>query len=340
MIFLPLAVVACVGGALLGYSWASLIGTSGLRSVAQRLHQEKAFDRVETRLSEATARDIAVSRLIPGLRIYTTLVAGAVGVKRSRFLAGIIPITTVWVLSFVVLGAVVGVPVERLFNQVARLALQGGILVALGAGSLFRHPKDSYVGWCGHHCAPTLSPCCRGRGHRHYDRGQRGYWAAIHRPKLVGAGFIDGWLDGVIALIVVGIFYIYATRRGAGGTVGESLLQTTYASGHPLPLRPRAAYQAAKSLFAGSEDELHVTADQLKALGDANRLRIVGHLLDEPRSADELSSMTSMPAPEVQHELARLQAANVISPMEEAPHSRYMVAAHLSGPLGELLSGR
>ena len=82
-IFLPLAVVACTAGALLGYSWASLIGTSGLRSVADRLHQQKAFDRVETRLRDASARDIAVSRLIPGLRIYTTLVAGAVGVAAA-----------------------------------------------------------------------------------------------------------------------------------------------------------------------------------------------------------------------------------------------------------------
>jgi hypothetical protein len=44
-----------------------------------------------------------------------------------------------------------------------------------------------------------------------------------------------------------------------------------------------------------------------------------------------------MPAPEVQHELARLQAANVVTPMEQS-HGRYEVATHLVGPLAELLS--
>src|ERR1022692_4834414 len=62
-VFLPLAVIACIAGALLGYSWAGLIGTSGLRSIAERLHQTKAFDLVETRLRTASSRDIALSRL-------------------------------------------------------------------------------------------------------------------------------------------------------------------------------------------------------------------------------------------------------------------------------------
>jgi hypothetical protein len=157
--------------------------------------------------------------------------------------------------------------------------------------------------------------------------------------KVVGAGLIDGWLDGVIALIVVAIFYIYATRRGAGGTVGESLLQTTYASGRHLTLRPRTALRAAKSLFSKSDDELNATADQLRALGDANRLRLIGYLLTKPRNVEELSEITSMPLSEVQHELARLQAANVIAPTERLPHGRYQVAARLTRPLGELLSG-
>jgi membrane-associated protein len=334
-IFLPLAVLSCVIGALLGYSWASLIGTSGLRSVAERLHQQKAFDRVETRLRDASARDIAVSRLIPGLRIYTTLVAGAVGVSRRRFLVAIVPVTTAWVLVFVVLGAVVGVPVERLFNQVARLALQGGILIALGLGVYFAIRKI---------------PTSDGAGIIALPRYVRIAAAAVIDitivvsvvtgvlsigRKVVGLGLIDGWLDGVIALIVVAVFYIYATRRSAGGTVGESLLHTTYASGHRLPLRPREAIQAARSLFSQTDDELHATADQLKALGDSGRLRIVGHLLDEPRTAEELSLVTSMSAPEVQHELARLQAANVVVPIEQ--QGRYTVATHLVGPLAELL---
>jgi membrane protein DedA with SNARE-associated domain/DNA-binding transcriptional ArsR family regulator len=336
-VFLPLAVIACIAGALLGYSWAGLIGTGGLRSIAERLHQTKAFDRVENRLRTASSRDIALSRLIPGLRIYTTLVAGAVGVNRGRFIAGITPVTTAWVLVFVVLGAVAGVPVEHLFNNVARLALQGGILVVMGLGGYFAIRKI---------------PMSDAAGIIALPRSVRVAIAAIIDVTLIvsvvtgvlsigrrvfGVGLIDGWLDGLIALIVVTVFYVYLARRGAGGTVGESLLQTTYASGRPITLRPRSAVRAARSLFTRSDDDLHATADQLRALGDANRLRLVQHLLQGPRSTLELSRLTMMAEPDIQHELSRLQAANVIVADGRPPATRYRLAAPLIGPLADLL---
>ena len=74
-------------------------------------------------------------------------------------------------------------------------------------------------------------------------------------------------------MVVGAIIYIVAARRGAGATVGEALLQTSYISGRQLPRRPQEAWQAARALLAGSPDELRPTADLLRALADPDRLR-------------------------------------------------------------------
>ena len=101
--------------------------------------------------------------------------------------------------------AVVGVPVERLFNQVARLALQGGILIALGLGVYFAI-RRYYLGRRGHNRASAI--------YRFAAAAVIDITMVVSvvtgvlsiGRKVVGVGLIDGWLDGVIALIVVAIF--------------------------------------------------------------------------------------------------------------------------------------
>ncbi|MDQ2961464.1 MAG: DedA family protein, partial [Candidatus Dormibacteraeota bacterium] len=128
-VFVPLAIAGCVAGAVVGYVWARAVGERGLSSLARRLHQDGNLERVSKRMRSAGWVGIAVSRLIPGLRIYTTLVAGAVRMPRRTFLAGMIPATVLWVVVFTALGAAVGIPVEHFLNAVERLAVQGAILV-------------------------------------------------------------------------------------------------------------------------------------------------------------------------------------------------------------------
>jgi membrane protein DedA with SNARE-associated domain len=77
-VFIPLALAACIAGSLVGYSWARVVGDGGLRALAKRLRQLRNLERVERRILSSVWVGIAVTRLIPGLRIYTTLVAGAV----------------------------------------------------------------------------------------------------------------------------------------------------------------------------------------------------------------------------------------------------------------------
>lgn len=336
-LFFPFAIAACIGGELLGYSWASMVGPRSLQAVAERLHQGKPLERVESRLRSADARTIGISRLIPGLRIYTTLVAGAVGVRRRTFLLGTVPATVVWVAIFVALGALVGVPVEHLFNQVARLALQGGILLVIGVGGYFavrRIPTSDAAG------VVALPRWMRVTAATLIDVGVVASIVtgllSIGR-RVFGLGLRAGWLDAIVALVVITVFYVYVTRRSTGGTVGESLLRTTYATGHQIPLGPRSALHAARQHFARSDNSLHSSAEILRALGDPHRLLIVTRLMDGPSGIDTLVSNTTINPTEVQHDLSRLQTAGVITSTGPGPGGVYELEPRLIDPISRLL---
>ncbi|MBO0708245.1 MAG: VTT domain-containing protein, partial [Candidatus Dormibacteraeota bacterium] len=144
-VFVPLAILCAGAGSFTGYSWANFIGERGLDVVSTRLGQQKRVARVVARIRQAGPREIAITRLIPGLRIYTSLVAGAVGVQRRRFLLGILPATAIWVLVYSALGFLFGIPAAHYLNRLQDLAVDGGLLVLLGAGTYFairRIPGD------------------------------------------------------------------------------------------------------------------------------------------------------------------------------------------------------
>jgi membrane-associated protein len=337
-VFIPLAMLACTAGSVVGYSWARLVGEHGLTALAERLHQQRNVERVANRIRSAGWLGVAISRLIPGLRIYTTLVAGAVRVPRRTFAAAIVPSTIVWVGAFVALGTVVGIPVEHFFNRVEQLAVQGVILVVMGLGIFF---------------AIRRTPPSTGAGLVRIPRAVRASIAAAIDigviasivtgllalgRRLFGIGIGAGWLDVVIPMVVVAIIYIVVARRGAGATVGEALLQTSYVSGRQLPLRPQQAWQAARALLAGSSDELRPTADLLRALADPDRLRLVRHLLDQPRTVEELAELTGTEVLEVRHQLDRLLHTGVLMVMAEGSEARSRIRPDLVAPLLEFLS--
>jgi membrane protein DedA with SNARE-associated domain len=113
-LLVPLAYLAVISGVLTGYTWAHRIGPTRVHAFAARLHAGGPYDRAAARLRGATPVQIAVSRLLPGLRVYTSLVAGAVGVNLGRFMTGVLPTSALWVMAFTGLGFFVGAPVERL----------------------------------------------------------------------------------------------------------------------------------------------------------------------------------------------------------------------------------
>ena len=337
-VFVPLAIAACIAGSLVGYGWARLVGEKGLGAVARRLRQQKALDRVSARVRSAGWVGVAVCRLIPGLRIYTTLVAGAVRVPQGTFLLAMATSTVVWVVAYVALGAAVGLPVEHFFNQVQQLAVQGAILIAMGVGvylTIRRTPPSSGAGlvrvprWLRALIAATIDI---------------GVIAAIVAGllaiggRLFGVGIGAGWLDPVITLVVVGIVYVVIARRGVGGTVGEALLQTSYVSGKRLPRRPQEAWKAARALLAGSSDELRPTAELLGALADPDRLRLVRHLLDQPHTAESLTRLGGREVLDVRHELMRLQEAGVLLASTADDGESWRVRPELVTPMLEFLS--
>lgn len=337
-IFIPLAMVACIAGSVVGYSWARLVGERGLVALAQRLHQHKNLERVSKRVRSAGWLGVALSRLIPGLRIYTTLVAGAVRVSRRTFVVAMVPSTIVWVGVFVALGTVVGIPVERFFNQLEKLAVQGAILIVMGVGcflAIRRTPPSSGAGLA------RMPRPVRALIAAAIDMGvvasiMTGLLAVGRRAFGIGIG--AEWIDAVVAVVVAVIAYIVIARRGAGATVGESLMQTSYVSGRRIPLRPQQAWRAARELLGGSPDELRPTADLLRALADPDRLRLVRHLLDQPRTASELATVVGAEPLEARHQLERLQMAGVLAMDAAGEETRFRVRPELVAPLLEFLS--
>jgi membrane protein DedA with SNARE-associated domain len=227
-VFVPLALLACTGGALLGFTWAGIVGNHGLEAIARRIHGVRTLQQVRVRVHAAGPLGIAITRLIPGLRIYTTLAAGALNIRRRTFLFGVVLATMVWVAVFITLGGLIGVPLEHAFNQVSQIALQGVILVvvAIGAyvtvrrappaihGGIIRLQQPLRTG-----LAAILDACI-------VASVVVGLIAAA-RP-LFGAGFASQWFDIALPMLVTVILYVVIVRRSAGGTVGEALLNISY----------------------------------------------------------------------------------------------------------------
>lgn len=126
---IPLAYASVIAGVFTAYFWARWIGPDRLESLAQRLHAGGPYRRAAARLRAASPLQIAGSRLLPGLRVYTSLVAGAVRLRRRRFLAGVLPASALWVVGFIGLGFFVGVPVQRLFSRYAAYGLEVGFII-------------------------------------------------------------------------------------------------------------------------------------------------------------------------------------------------------------------
>ena len=335
--FFPLVLFACIAGSLIGYSWARVVGERGLAGLARRLRQQRNLERVEERLRSAGWLKIAVCRLIPGLRIYTTLVAGAVRAPRRSFTIAIVTSTVVWVAIFVALGMLIGVPVAHFLDRIQKLALEGAILIVIGVGL---------------YLAVRKTPSSSGAGLVRLPRWLRVLLAAgvdigvvasivtglLALGRLLGIGFGSGWLDAVVVLLVVGAFYAVVARRSAGATAGEVLLQTSYVSGVRVPLRPRAALEAVRALITRPDDELTATGDLLHALGDPDRLRIVTQLLDGPRTVAELATRTKLSAFEVMHQLDRFQSTGVLVTSGLESDIVYSVRPDLLHVLVELLA--
>ena len=218
--------LAVAAGAMTGYAAARLVGLGRLRAVARRVGLELLVERASDRLRRARSRDVGVSRLIPGLRIMTTLVAGALDVDASVFFLGMAPASAAWVIGYVVIGVFIGVPAERLVGDFEAFGLRlVAILVVLGAGYAIVRRVPARAGRVPRPNPPPPR-----------DTRRRVAAYAIDVVTIAGAvalldavtglelGDLDAPLTTTVVLTGLSILYVVIARRSRGRTLGERLV--------------------------------------------------------------------------------------------------------------------
>lgn len=109
--------LATVLGAMTGREVFSALGRAALLRIADALRFRAALERATRLLRKGGAPAVFVARLIPGLRIHTTQVAGVSRMPRLTFAAGLVPSVVVYIAFFVGLGALAGRPAVGLFHR-------------------------------------------------------------------------------------------------------------------------------------------------------------------------------------------------------------------------------
>ena len=125
--FMAIAMAAIVGGAILGREIFALLGWKRLLRVARPLRIEAPLERVASMLQQQGWRAVFTARLIPGLRVHTTEVAGVTELPRRTFIAGLVPAATVYVVAFVGLGAAFGRPILEIIKRAEHQFLLFGL---------------------------------------------------------------------------------------------------------------------------------------------------------------------------------------------------------------------
>jgi membrane protein DedA with SNARE-associated domain len=232
-LIVPVAYLAVICGVLTGYTWAHRIGPRRVHALAARLHAGGPYDRAASRLRGATPLQIAASRLLPGLRVYTSLVAGAVGINMGRFMAAVLPASALWVVAFIGLGFFVGAPVERLLGRAEAYGLQAAVVavvVIVWVVAARRMPPSRI------HSATTPD----------HEALRLAVALVIDLFAVTGVSGALVLLTGValgdsgdlpyaaVIFAILGILYLVVARQTVGSTLGEALLDVRY---HP-PRRP------------------------------------------------------------------------------------------------------
>jgi hypothetical protein len=168
---------------------------------------------------------------VPGLRITTSLVAGAAGVAPGTFLLGVVPAIVIWLAGYTLLGVVVGVPGVALLNHVQRLAVTGGALVLIGLITIIgiryippaRHHEDPLI-WAPHLLLVALSVVID------ITVAGAASGTTVLLPDWLGFDGPDGVISLAVIVAVVILLYVSVARGIMGGTAGERLTRVRYGS--------------------------------------------------------------------------------------------------------------
>ena len=130
-VFVAATAVSTLAGAALGREIFARVGFDRLMRVAGRLHARKPLQRASEILQRSGWRGVFTARLIPGLRVHTTQVAGVSRMSRASFYAGLLPATAVYLAAFVGLGAAFGRPILGLIHEAEHQVLVAVAAVAV-----------------------------------------------------------------------------------------------------------------------------------------------------------------------------------------------------------------
>lgn len=238
--FLTLAFLASLAGALVGYGWTRAIGARALWALAERLRARRHLERAAGRLRSAGAWTVLAGRLVPGMRVNTTLVAGALGVPRRAYLAGLIPSILIWEAVFVGLGAAAGAPVEHDLGRLEHLLVRGAVFLLIGLAGYLAVRHIPIPGGTG---LPEPPP------RRHGLRLALAVGVDLAALGLIVSGLdtiadatagpfrLDDTVQLVIQVAVSTVVYVALSRVLTGTTLGEALLRVTYRARRPPRVR-------------------------------------------------------------------------------------------------------
>ena len=230
-VVLPLAFLAMTAGMSIGFFWARALGTARLCDLAARVHAVKTYERASGRLRSAGPVAIGLTRLLPGVRTYATLVAGAAGVGTRRFMTGALPALATWMLVLVATGALIGLPAERVVSSVDGYVVSGVLLLLFGGLAVLalrRAPRREMR-------AEALSGTpvtVRALLAVVVDLGcVATLVAGLERlaARVVHPGHPLGRVnDAIVVTLLVLTGYVLASRHGAGATLGEGVFAADY----------------------------------------------------------------------------------------------------------------
>jgi energy-coupling factor transport system substrate-specific component len=149
------ALASIAGGAVVGREIFALIGWDRLMKIAGPLHARVPLEKASEMLERNGWRAVFTARLIPGLRVHTTQVAGVSGMPRLAFLAGLLPATAVYVAAFVGLGVAFGRPILQVIHDAERQVLTLAVVLVIGLIAVLwlrrraQRALESLGGWTG-----------------------------------------------------------------------------------------------------------------------------------------------------------------------------------------------
>jgi membrane protein DedA with SNARE-associated domain/uncharacterized RDD family membrane protein YckC len=194
---------ATVLGAMIGREVFVAVGRPALMKAADALGFRPALERATHLLRRRGAPAVFIGRLIPGLRISTTQVAGVSNMPRLTFAAGLIPSVVVYIAFFVGLGALAGQPAVRLFHRaehrffVIAVTVLAALAVILSVRWLARRGALS-----------ALEPIVLGVRREMADTidaalFRSGAWREYPLVRRVWAGLIDLAIVFIVAILVL-----------------------------------------------------------------------------------------------------------------------------------------